>query len=414
MAELATAISSLSMLSLNERDRRWGVVRGLMARDGLAGLVCLGNSGAWDTLNANVRYLTGIGGNGVPASAVFPVDGDVTAVVGPTPGAAYWLGCQDWVGDIRQPRRMFSLMDGVVERLCELPARARHGRIGIAGLRDVLRHPEGVVPIGAYAMIADALPQAELVNATPILDEARFVKGAEEVAVLERAVALAEAGIGVIAEQARPGVPECAVYGRVLARLVEDGGDVPTYFSWGASPPDQRQRNHLQPTERPLRSGDVISIELDASVLGYRGHATQSFVLGDHSPHHDELLDRFHTVLDEALARVVPGATPSDLHSAVTAMSTDDIACHLVVHGRGLGEDPPLFVFRPEAGAAGDRMAGWRLAEGAVVMVRPYVYRGDPLAGTPVESIGWGDCVVVTGAGGRRLGRRAPGVVQIA
>jgi Xaa-Pro dipeptidase len=402
------------MLSLTERDRRWGVLRDLMGRDGLDAIVCLGNSGAWDTLNANVRYLTGIGGNGPLASAVFPREGEVTAVVGPTPGAAYWLGVQDWVGDVRQPARLFSVMNGVAQRLRELPGSARRGRVGIAGLRDVLRHPEGVVPIGAYEMIAEALPKAELVNATPVLDDARFVKGPEEVASLERAVALAEAGIDVISEAARPGVPERAVYGRVLARLVEEGGDVPTYFSWGAAPPDQRQRNHLQPTGRPLRPGDVISVELDASVLGYRGHATQSFVLGTRSPHYDELLDRFCTVLDHTLARVVPGATPSDLHRAVTGLSTDGVGCHLVVHGRGLGEDPPLFVFRPDAGPGGERMAGWRLEEGAVVMVRPYVYLGDPLADSSVESIGWGDCVVVSAGGGRRLGRRPPGVIQIA
>ena len=400
--------------SLTERDRRWGVLRDLMGREGLEAIVCLANSGAWDTLNANVRYLVGIGGNGALASAVFPLDGDVTAIVGPTPGAAWWLGYQDWVRDVRQPARLFSLMDGVVERLHELPAGAQRGRIGIAGLRDILRHPEGIVPVGAYEMIAAALPGAELVNATPVMDEARFVKGAEEVAFLQRAVALAEAGIEVIAKEARPGVAECVVYGRVLGKQVEEGGEIPNFFSWAAMPPERRERNHLQPTGRPLQPGDVISVELDASVLGYRGHATQSFVLGPPSPHYDELLARFCDLLDHTLAQIVPGATPTDLHRAVTAMSTDTTRCHLVVHGRGLGADPPLFVFRPEAGAGGERMAGWRLEEGAVVMVRPYVYRGDPFADTPVESIGWGDCVLVSRTGGRRLGGRAPGIIHIA
>lgn len=413
MVDASVPKQEVDRFSVAERDQRWARVRRLMERDRLDVIVALGNSGAWDTMNANVRYLTGIGGNCSLASVIFPLDGDVTAVVGPTPGARYWLGFQDWVTDVRQPTGLFTMMSGVTQRLAELPPAARRGRVGLVGLAGLLRHPEGNVAHGAYEMIRAAVGEAELVNATALLEEARFVKSDEEIRYLERAVAIAEDGVEIITREARPGVPECVVYGRVLAGMVERGSEIPTFFSWQAGPPQQRLRNHLQPTRRKLRAADVISVELESSVLGYRGHATQSFVLGRRSARYAEMLDLFHALQQSCHEALVPGATPARILAIANEMSTGDLQCHLVIHGRGQGEDPPLLVFRPDPGPRHERLMQWQFEENAVLMVRPYVYAGDPFADSTEESIGWGDCVVVERAGARRLGKRDPGVIEI-
>src|SRR5262250_162002 len=66
--------------SLAERDRRWRLVRQLMAEEGLDVIVTAVNTGHWDHFQANTRYLTGVGGNCGEASAVFPLEGEVTAI----------------------------------------------------------------------------------------------------------------------------------------------------------------------------------------------------------------------------------------------------------------------------------------------------------------------------------------------
>ena len=398
--------------SVAERDRRWGGLRRLMARDGMDVIVALGNTGAWDSLNASNRYLTSIGGNGSLSSCIFPLEGEVTAYVNPTPGSAFWRSFQDWVGDVRDLVTFYSMTDAVVVRLLELPERVRKGRIGLAGLAGLPRMPEGIVSTGAYERIRAALPEAELVNATPLLEEARAIKGPEEIAALERSVAIVEAVIDRIAAEARPGVAENVVYGRAVATMVEQGSEIPTFFSFQAGPP-QRQQNHTQPTRRKLVAGDVISTEIDACVLGYRGQVTQPFVLGTTSPLYREMMAIAREAVDRCYASIRPGSTPSEVAAIASDVSREGFQCRIVIHGRGLGDDAPLLVFRSQAGSRGERMAQWSFVENMALMVKPYVFHGDLFSDAIEDSVGWGDSVLVTADGVRRMGTKPPEIIEI-
>jgi Xaa-Pro dipeptidase len=398
--------------SLAERERRWRRVRDVMAEEKVDVLIALGNTGAWDMLNANARYLTGIGGNCSIVSAVFPREVGVTAIVPQTPGARYWHTVQDWVSDIREPEGLFSVMDAVVARLHELPESVKRGRVGLPGLAGVMRRPEGIVGHGEFERIRTALPHAEIVNATRLLDTARFVKSDEEIAMLTESVAIVEDAIDVIAREARPGVPENVVYARALGRMIERGSETPTFFSWQAGPPQGRMRNHWQPTRRPIAPGDVITTEIESSVIGYRGQVTQTFALGARSPNYEEMMAVHADALERCYDALRPGATPADVAEVAARASRGAYRCWMIVHGRGLGEDPPILIFRSEATARdGENPADWRLEENAVLLVRLYVYRGELGAGS--ESVGWGDTVVVTRDGARRLGTKPPGIIAI-
>src|SRR5438034_7746422 len=73
--------------SLAERDRRWKAVRELMREHRLDVIVTPQNSGHSTDYQANSRYLTHVGGGGdADVAAVFPLDGEVTAIA--TSGAA--------------------------------------------------------------------------------------------------------------------------------------------------------------------------------------------------------------------------------------------------------------------------------------------------------------------------------------
>jgi Xaa-Pro dipeptidase len=398
--------------TLAERDRRWSNLRRLMERDRIDALVALGNTGAWDSLNAGNRYLTTIGGNGSHSSCVFPAEGEVTAYVNPTPGSAYWRAFQDWVTDVRDLTSFYAMTDAVLARLGELPERVQKGRIGLVGLAGLPRVPEGIVSHGSYERIRAALPDAELMNATPLIEEARAVKGREEIAALERSVAIVEAVIDRIAAEARPGVPENVVYARALATMVEEGGEIPTFFSLQAGAP-QRQQNHTQPTARKLVAGDVISTEVDACVMGYRGQITQPFVLGRATPLYREMMSIVREGIDRCYAAIRPGATPGDLARIAADVSREGYQCRIVIHGRGLGDDAPLLVFRSAAGARGERMAQWSFTENMALMVKPYVFHGDLFSQAIEDSVGWGDSVVVTATGVRRMGTKPPEIIEI-
>jgi len=61
--------------SLAERDRRWARARTVLARAELDAVVAVPNSGHWDQFQADVRYLTQIGGNATEAAVIFPREG---------------------------------------------------------------------------------------------------------------------------------------------------------------------------------------------------------------------------------------------------------------------------------------------------------------------------------------------------
>ena len=114
--------------SLHERDRRWGLVRAEMRQAGLDALIGLPNQGHWDQFGADIRYLTEIGGFQTEVAVVFPVEGEVTAVVRGANEIEWWGLAQEWVNDLRPSRRSYG--EPVIERLKEL----RSERVGVIAL----------------------------------------------------------------------------------------------------------------------------------------------------------------------------------------------------------------------------------------------------------------------------------------
>lgn len=388
-------------LSKLERDRRWARVRQLMERDGLDVIVGVPNTHMFDQFQASVRYLTGLGGNCASVGVVFPRDGQVTAIVSPDQSPDYLRAVQDWVTDIRPIAPSWAYAPPLIDRVRELGA--ERARIGVIGLHGNTRFWEGNVAHGVILALQAAFPAAELTNATPVLEEARFVKSDEELACLERATLLAEGALEVLEREAAPGVPERQVYARMLEYLVEQGSDLPTMILWSAGWP-QPSSNHYQPTGRPLQRGDVIHTELEARWAGYVGQRTQPAFVG---PAEAEYRTMF-ALQQEALARCYellrPGATVGDLVQASAQVAHGEYVCRILMHGRGLGDDSPIAIY----GTRDRSMAEWIIQENSTFMIKPMVMRGER-----ERYIYWGDTVVTTPTGARRLGRQPARILEI-
>jgi Xaa-Pro dipeptidase len=388
-------------LSRHERDRRWARVRQLMQRDRLDVIVGVPNTHMFDQFQASVRYLTSLGGNCASVGVVFPGDGEVMAIVSPDQSPDYLRALQDWVIDIRPIAPSWAYAPPLIDRLRELGAAG--ARIGVIGLQGNTRFWEGNVAHGVIVALERELPRAELVNATPVLEEARFVKSDEEVACLERATLLAEGALEVLECEAKPGVPERQVYARMLGHLIEQGSDLPTMILWSAGWP-QPSSNHYQPTGRPLQAGDVIHTELEARWAGYVGQRTQPAFIGA-APAEYRAMFRLQ---QEALARCYdllrPGATVGDLARASAEVAHGEYVCRILMHGRGLGDDSPIAIY----GTRDRTMSDWVIQENSTFMIKPIVMRGER-----ERYIYWGDTVVATQTGARRLGRQPPRIMEI-
>jgi Xaa-Pro dipeptidase len=385
--------------SLAERDRRWQLVRQLMAEEGLDVIVTAVNTGHWDHFQANTRYLTGVGGNCGEAAAVFPLEGEVTVIAMAIPPIHYWLGFQDWVTDVRNCNRYFGR--GIVERLREL--KFDKGRIGIAGLYNISRAPEGVMPYGTMRAIEEAFPHAIFVDATDLMERARYVKSREEIDALTKAVELVEKAIDAMAQTTRPGVRECEVYAAMVHAMVKEGGELPTMLQWSAGP--EPHGNNIMPTLRPLEHGDIVMNEIEARWAGYVGQGVQPMFIGRVDPVWHDISRTCQEILHATYEIFKPGLTINQLNQFVLDWGKKNSSFMLrpLFHGRGLGDDAPV-----SARSTTEAHAGWKLEENVVFVLKPTVATPDGR-----KRLYWGDCVVCTPEGARRLGKRPVEVIEV-
>jgi Xaa-Pro dipeptidase len=386
--------------SIAERDRRWRAVRALMREQNLDVIITPQNSGHSADYQANTRYLTHCGGGEPDLAAVFPIEGAVTAIA--TSAAPRWPTVQDWVTDVREARRNYGR--AIVERLKEL--NLERGRIGITGLGEVegTRTPEGTIFYGTWKQIRNAFPNAELVDATAILDEARYVKSEEEVGALAKSAEINELAIQAEIEAAKVGVKDWEVWAAMHYAMTRNGSELPVHCFWvsGKNP----KRTLTRPSMRLLERGDVIINEIEASWIGYRAQAVQPVFVETILPVQSELIQVQREIFNRVMENLKPGVTVGELlelsrQTAERAAPKSGPAAgargDLTMHGRGAGDDGPIIT--PHA--RNPKQLGVAMLENMVFICKPSAISADG-----EYTCQWGDTVVVTKNGGQRLGKR--------
>ena len=320
-------------LSLAERDRRWALVRQGMRERGLDCLVLCGWPAMYDFNTANARYLCPVGGNSTHNLLVFPVDRDPTCFVFSAVGLDYWHTVQDWVPDIRPRKGPWA--DSIAGRLKELGLdKAAIGLDGLAGPLD----PDGWLPHSMYERIRELVPEARLVNIDDLMELARAIKSAEEIAVLRQAAVLGDRMLAACRDMARPGLRECEVYGRMREVMLAGGGDEPTLFLW-ASDPQPLAHPFFFPSMRELERGDLILCEIHPKYGGYCTHVERTFCLGEPDAKYREIYEGCLAAYRTGLELFGPGRKISVAMEAVkeTILGRGLGMCETGIHGHGLG-----------------------------------------------------------------------------
>jgi len=387
--------------SLAERERRWTAVRGLMAEQGLDVIVTPQNTGHSMDFQSNTRWLTHCGGGGdADIAAVFPLQGEVTIVA--TSAKPRWPPVQNWVTDVREARRNYGRV--VVERLKEIGPK----RIGIAGLGDGTRTPEGTILHGTFRQIREAFPDADLVDATDLMAGVRYVKSEEEIAFLHRSKELIERGTEAEIAAAKPGAIDWEVWADTMHAMFRGGSEMPVHCNWVSGP--RPPRTLTRASHRVLQPGDIIFNELEASWGGYRAQGVVPVAVGQPDPVYQELIKIQEVLFFAALEALKPGTTLGELQRLCADLATKEspktgpaagATGVLTMHGRGAGDDGPIIT-----GHAKDpKQLAVELRDRMVFILKPQVHSADD-----TYNINWGDTVVVTPEGGKRLGTRQHGI----
>ena len=137
--------------------------------------------------------------------------------------------------------------------------------------------------------------------------------------------------------------------------------------------------------KRILKAGDIVSVDLGASIEGYNGDNAATFAVGDISDEAKRLMDATRESLYEGIKAARAGGRIGDIGSAIQHYVEErgfSVVREFVGHGIGtkLHEAPEV----PNYGTAGK---GIRLMPGMTIAIEPMINLGLP--GVKTLSDGW-------------------------
>ncbi len=268
--------------------------------------------------------------------------------------------------------------------------------LGVAGRRVGLDEANLFAPM--WARLAERLAGTTLVPAYQLFRRARMVKSPTEVARLERAAQIAEAGVAAVLAMLAPGVSEREAVMVYEQEVVRRGAS--PYFSV-ITIGERTALADVYPTARALQPGDLVRFDLGCVYESYRSDISRTAVLG--APTEKQARYYAAALAGEraAIEAMKPGIPASRLFDvAVRATRAAGIPHYQRHHvGHGIGIEP----YDPPTIAPGSDTV---LEPGMVFCVE-----------TPYYEHGWGgvqveDAVEVTAAGPRLL-TRSSGELQI-
>lgn len=346
-----------------ERDRRWIAVRRVMAKPQW-NFDAIFAPASGDT--AYPRYLTQIGGRGGSADVIFPRDDTkpVHAIVSTARNRSFWEKRLDaWRSDGKLIISQGEGSKSVAELIKGLGLNRPGTRIGVAKLSGSRFDPEGLVAATFLEHLKSALPGLQFLpmekwgaDAGPI-DEAAMSKSSEEHDVIRRSVAAGEKAIEVIRSVARsPSRHQGDIWFQTYVAMFAETGEDPTRLSIAL---DAEANTTLgAPTDDPLKEGQIINEEIDATVQGYRGQVNHSiFVGGAKTAGYDYYRAAVETAIKlfhECVAFIVPGKTTCgqfvDYYAKLTEKLGAEDRSGVVLHSSGIAN-----LSRPRLGPANSR-----------------------------------------------------------
>lgn len=214
-------------------------------------------------------------------------------------------------------------------------------------------------------------------------------KSASELVRMRTANALVADVLGALKAMVLPGVTTLDL-DAVAESLVRDGGAEPAFKGYRGYPATvcasvNEEVVHGIPSKRPLKAGDIVSLDVGVLLDGFYGDSALTVPVGEISVAAAKLLSVTEQSLERAISAVRAGARVSDLGHAVqhyVEANGYSVVREFVGHGIGtkLHEEPQI----PNYGQPGQ---GPRLAEGMVLAIEPMVNIGS--ATVKILKDGW-------------------------
>jgi len=308
----------------------------------------VGADAALITCGPNVRYLTGLASSN--AALLLPASGAPVLATDSRYALKAERDCPD--------------LELIVERFVEARLAAE---MGTRGLRTVAFEAHEMT-VERHAELA---AKAEGVTTIPFgrkIEELREVKDPAELELLATACRISGQALADVFGLIRPGLTERALAAALDRTMIALGADRPAFDTIVASGPNGAIPHH-SPTDRPLRRGDLITMDFGARYGGYHADMTRTVALGEPSGWQREIYELVAAAQRAGIDAARPGTDVADVDAAARDLIRD--AGHGEHFQHGLGHGVGLEVH--EAPTIGYGRTG-KLDNRVPVTVEPGVY----------------------------------------
>jgi methionyl aminopeptidase len=202
--------------------------------------------------------------------------------------------------------------------------------------------------------------------------------GPEAFEGMRRAGQLAASCLDMLTDHVKPGITTNEI-NRLAHEFVMDNGGIPaTVFYRGYRYSSCISLNevvcHGMPSDREVRDGDILNIDVTPIVDGWHGDTSRMFYAGEVALKAHRLVDVTYDAMMHGIATIRPGSKTGDLGRAIQAYA--EAHSYSVVRdfcGHGLGKvfhDAPNILHYGQAGS------GLAFREGMIFTVEPMINAG--------------------------------------
>ena len=204
------------------------------------------------------------------------------------------------------------------------------------------------------------------------------IKSSRDLQLMREACIISAQALRRGGEAVQPGVTTGEI-DRIIRQYIEKMGAKPSFLGYGGFPASacisvNETVIHGIPDNRVIKEGDIVSIDVGATIHGFHGDNAATFAAGKVSAEAQALMDATRESLYEGIRAATVGNRVGDIGAAVqryVEMRGYSVVRQFVGHGVGtnLHEDPSV----PNFGTPG---RGPKLLPGMTIAIEPMINAG--------------------------------------
>ncbi len=205
-----------------------------------------------------------------------------------------------------------------------------------------------------------------------------YLKTDEEVELIRESNLLVAKTLAEVGKNVKPGITTLQL-DRIAEEFIRSNGGIPSFLGYAGFPNSictsvNEQVVHGIPSNKPLKEGDIVSVDCGALKNGFHGDSCYTFCVGNVSIDVKKLLKTTKNALYKGIEVAVAGARLGSIGEAIQTYSEGNgfsVVREFVGHGIGhdMHEEPMV----PNYGRKG---SGMKLRDGMVIAIEPMICSG--------------------------------------